>query len=230
MLITIGSAAAKWPEQPVTITLTLQGAAGSAGDVHARLSADYMEKYLGENATIIVVNMPGAGGEIAYNDIASAPADGLKVNLATIPPLISRLAEEADTSYSLEDFVFLGKVTSAPGAIAVAAASEFNSLKELVDYAKANPGKLTVSVSGIGNDDHLAGLQLMDKYDLDLLVIPFDTGPASIDAVLGGHTQAGTMNAIDAAIKFKNELRTLAVFGAERMKAAPHAPTASNRV
>jgi tripartite-type tricarboxylate transporter receptor subunit TctC len=225
-LTAAGSASAQWPEEPVTITLTLQGAAGSAGDVFARLTAEYLKRYLGENATVVVVNMPGAGGEIAYNDITGAPPDGLKINLATIPPLISRLAESDDAAYTLDDLVYLAKITTAPGAIAVAGSSDLETLDEFVEYAKANPGELNVSVGGIGNDDHLAVLQLVDKYDLDLNVIPFDTGPASINAVLGGHTDAGTMNAIDAAIKFKNELRTLAVFGPERMDAAPDVPTA----
>lgn len=224
LLASVGTAFA-WPDKPTTITLTLQGAAGTSGDVFARFTTEYLAKHM-PNTTWVVVNMPGAGGEIAYNDITHSPPDGLKINLATIPPLVSRLAEEADTSYTLDDLVYLGKVTKAPGAIAVRADSQYKSLKDLVDAAKAAPGTIGVSVGGIGNDDHLATLQLMAKYDVKFTVIPFDTGAASTNAVLGGHTQAGTMNAIDAAIKFKNELRTLAIFGDERLEAAPDVPTA----
>lgn len=226
VLTAAGNASAQWPEEQVTITLTLQGAAGSAGDVFARLTAERLEEHLGDNATMVVVNMPGAAGEIAYNDITSAPPDGLKINLATIPPLVSRLAESDDTAYTLDDLVYLAKITTAPAAIAVAESSELETLDAFVEYAKANPGELNVSVGGIGNDDHLAVLQFMDQYDLDLNVIPFDSGPASINAVLGGHTDAGTMNAIDATLKFKDDLRTLAVFAEERMEAAPDVPTA----
>jgi tripartite-type tricarboxylate transporter receptor subunit TctC len=135
--MTAGTAAAQWPERPTAITLTLQGAAGTSGDVFVRLMAPYLAEYLGGNATFVVVNMPGAGGEIAYNDIAMAAADGTKINLATLPPLVSRLAEKADAAYTLDHFIYLGKVTSAPGAIAVSQSSEFQTLVDLVEHVRA---------------------------------------------------------------------------------------------
>ncbi len=144
---------AAWPERPTTITVG--SSPGGAADLSVRLFAPFLQNYLGDNANVIVVNMPGAGGEIAFTDLAIAPPDGTKINVASFPNLVSRLAEGGGSNYSLDSFTYLDHIVSSPAALAVPVNSPFQTLDELLEHAKANPGALSSAVGGIGNDDHL---------------------------------------------------------------------------
>ena len=172
-------ALAQWPERPTEITLLIGNSPGGGSDVAARTFAPFLAKHLGPNATIIPVNRPGAGGDISFFEVSQAEPDGTTIGLNSMPNLVARVIEDPDTRYGLDDFTYLGNMSSSAGSIVVPIDSPIESLPELIDYAQENPGQLKVAVGGIGNDDHLNVMRLVREYDLDIQIIPFGGGADS---------------------------------------------------
>lgn len=220
-----GSAAADWPEEPTAIRMVLGTGTGGATDTAARTVAPYLEKYLGENATITVVNMPGAGGEIGFTEIAKSTPDGTTIGLAAMPNLVTRVVEKNPPNYTIDDLTYLGYLDTTPGAIVVPTDSPFNTLGEFVAFAKENPGVATVAVGSIAADNHLVMLQFMRDHDVQFTIIPFGGDDTSRNAIMGGHVTAGSVSALNSQT-YAELLKTLAVTSEERLSFLPDVPTA----
>lgn len=217
-----GSQSSDEPFPADDIRLTVPWAAGGSGDLTARTIAPLLEKELG--VSVIVENKPGANGSVAYNWLATQSPDGY--NLSMMGVEVATLQFQ-DYDIDPANYVPIGQGLSGPGAIAVPVDSPYQSLKDLVADAKANPGKVSFSSPGVGSvwDSPAQGLQQL--AGIELTSVPFDgSAPAvaaaaandvsfSIDAIGTQKTQ------VDAG-----KLRYLAMLTDERDPKNPDVPTA----
>lgn len=213
----------KYPTKPITMVVAF-GAGGST-DTMARIYAKYAEKYLNER--VVVVNKPGAGGQIGWTYLAKSKPDGYTIGLINSPVIELYPFTRADSvSYKLSDFEPLANIVTDPGVLAVRADSPFNSLNDFVEYAKLNPNKLTVSHEGIGGDDHLAAMLFSKSARIELNMVAFNGNAESTAALLGGHIDAFEGNMSEVAAQISNgSIKALAVWSDKREKAIPNVPT-----
>jgi tripartite-type tricarboxylate transporter receptor subunit TctC len=208
-----------YPSRPIELYVGF--AAGGGTDITARTLASYLEKELG--GSVIVVNNPGASGELALAQVARAQPDGYKLAMTNMPGLVT-LPIERKTQFKLDDFHLLANLVSDPSAFSVAAKSPIRSLADLVAAAKAKPGHLSYGSTGPGTDDHLALVLFEKASGVSLNHVPFrGAGPLG-SAILGEHVDIAGLNVGEAVPQGAN-LRILAQAGASRSRFAPDVPT-----
>ena len=214
-------AQADYPERPITMIVAFSPGGGT--DVAARSLAPFIEKYL--DGSITVVNKPGAGGEVGFTAIAQAEPDGYTIGFLNTPNLIT-IPIERDTRYELENIAPIASVVDDPGGFHVRSESEFETLDELIAYAKENPNAVTFGTTGIGSDDHLAALALQRAAGIELTHVPFPGASAVRAALLGGHISLGVFN-MSEAVSFIEEgrVRPLGQMAEERWPVTPDVPT-----
>lgn len=213
------AALAEWPEQ--SINLIVSYSPGGGTDTTARTLAPLLEAELG--ADIVVVNRPGAGGETGHTAIAGAEPDGYTMGILNIPPAIT-IPITRDARFTLDDFTPLANLIQDPSAFSVAKDSPFDSLADLVAYAKENPASVTVAITGVGTDDHLAVVYFEQAAGIDLTPVPFPgSGPARI-ALMGGHVSMAAIN-LGGMMPYTDRVRILAHLGDDRTDLAPDVPT-----
>jgi len=222
--ISAAPALAAYPEQPIKMIVSY--APGGGSDMIARLAAQYMVKYLGNNASIVVVNRPGAGGGIGFGELSRAPADGYTIGMINTPNVLT-IPIERKSSFHWQDYDLLGNVVDDPDNISVRADSEFKTLKDLVAYAKAHPGEVSYGTTGVGSDDHLAAMQLEKATGIKMNHVPFKGAAEVLNAVMGKQITIAVMNIGEAlaAVKGGNQLRQLGQMSAKRTNVAPDVPT-----
>ncbi|KAA0011989.1 tripartite tricarboxylate transporter substrate binding protein [Billgrantia pellis] len=222
LLAVAATASADWPEKPLELIVAYS--AGGGTDVTARVLQPLLEKELGQS--VVVVNRPGAGGEVGHAALASAEPDGYTIGIVNLPPMLT-IPITRDASFNVDDIIPVAGLVQDPSAISVPSSSPFQTLDELVAFAKENPGAVTVGTTGVGTDDHLAVRYLAKEADITLTHVPFaGAGPART-ALLGSHVSAAALNlgeAMPAAEEGK--VRILAQFGTESSELAPEVPTA----
>ena len=148
-------AQAPYPDRPITMIIAY--AAGGGTDTAARTLARFMEKDLGQS--VVVVNRPGAGGEIGWSELARAKPDGYTIGFTNTPGIVT-VPIERQARFKLDDFAPIANIVDDPGGIWVLTDSPYRSFAELVEAAKKAPGTLGYGTTGIGSDDHLAMLAL----------------------------------------------------------------------
>lgn len=212
-----------YPNKPIQM-IVAYGAGGST-DTMARIFAKYAEEELGQR--VVVVNKPGAGGELGWVYLANSDPDGYTIGLINSPSVETNPFTRAETvGYSLEDLQPLANVVTDPGVLAVAADSPWQNLDELVEAVKAEPGSVTVSHEGVGGDDHLAALNFAGNAGIELNFVSFNGNAEATAALLGGHIDAFEGNMSEAAVHInEGDVRGLAVWSNQRMDAIPDVPT-----
>ncbi|SAI70105.1 putattive exported protein [Bordetella ansorpii] len=217
------ASAAGYPDRPVS--LIVSAAPGGTTDIAARLIAQPLGQALGQS--VVVENRPGGSGGIAAQAVARAKPDGYTLLLqysgfqVITPSVMKNIGWDP-----IKDFAPVANVLSAPQVIVVRPALPIHSLKELVSYAKANPGKLNYASSGNGSLQQVATELLNQQAGIQTAHIPYKgTGPALND-LLGG--------AVDMTITtpppllgqiHAGKLRALAVTGESRLPSLPDVPT-----
>jgi tripartite-type tricarboxylate transporter receptor subunit TctC len=201
-------------------------APGGGTDLVGRLIAPYIEKYLGNDARIIVSNKGGAGGGIGFAEIAKAAPDGYTIGFLNTPNLIS-IPIERQSSFHWKDYDLIGNLIDDPGAFTVNSKSEFKTLKDLAAYAKANPGKVTVGSTGVGSDDHLAMLFFEKAAGVKLTHVPYKGSGETRAAVVSGQLVVGAINVGEALAYMKggSPMRMLGQMSLKRTVLAPNTPT-----
>ena len=179
-----GAASAAYPERP--ITFVVPWGAGGGTDTTARYFAAMMEKELGQ--PVNVVNRTGGSGVVGHSAIAQAPADGYTIGMITVE--ISMMHWQGLTELNPTSYTPLALVNADPAGFTVRADSPYKSVKEVLDFAKANPGKLKASGTGQGGIWHLALAGLMNDAKIPQTAIPWvpsnGAAPAMQDLVAGG--------------------------------------------
>ena len=213
-----GAADREWPARPVTVIVPYS--AGGGTDRMARTITPFLEDELG--ASVVVQNIAGAAGEIGMTAMTDASPDGYTLGLLGFPDQYT-MAAYKDVAYELDKFHYLASFTETPTLLAVPPDSPFETLGDLIQYARNNPGAVTVSESG---DSHLITAVLIeDAANVSLTTVNYDGAGENLAAVLGGHVDAGAL-----ALLFSNELldqnaRILAVAASQRVPSLPDVPT-----
>lgn len=204
--------ATNYPTKPITVINS--STAGSASDVMAREVARYAEPVLKQ--PLVVVNKTGGSGGPMFAGLLTEPADGYTIGVANAGQLAT-LQAELKGQFKFEDFEFLANVQMEPYAIAVKSDSPFKTLKDMIDYAKANPGKLKLGGQGTGTLQQILVKQLEAMAQITATYIPYGGGSEAVTAALGGTVQAiSTAPATVNAYVEAGQMRILAVAAAER--------------
>ena len=211
-------ALAEYPDRPVTLLIPFSPGGGS--DVGARTFQPYLEKCLG--GSIVILNKPGAGGELGFAELAASDPDGYKIGYLNMPNMASG-AITKEATWSIDSFAYVGNMIGSRITLSVPKNSPIQTLDDLVALGKSS-GPLSLSVSGIGGDDHLSSLQFAKLVGIEFTVIPFGDGASSRAALLGGNVQVGSMSNSEAA-NFQEEFRTLGVMDNERTPFLPDIAT-----
>ena len=215
--------AADFPNAPIQVAVAY--GPGGATDFQARIATMMAgnEKYL--NMPMVIFNKPGAGGQKGWNWYASsASQDGHQLAAYNVPHFIAQ-SLKFDTSYNINNLEPIANWGADPAVLIVPADSPFNSATELVAWAKANPGKLTVSGAGLYVGHHIAGLQLDKAANISTQYIPAGGGVPAMKMVLGSQVMAGFNNLSDA-FRQGDCIKILAVADNQREETfLPNVPT-----
>ena len=208
-----------------TIKLIVPFGPGGPTDVSARLVTQMVQTEL--NATIVVENRPGAGGATGTKSVANAEPDGYTLLVGTSATLAVVPALTKNPGYDpIASFVPVAKVADSTTILIVPANFPANSVKELVAYAKANPGKLSYASAGAGNQTQLAAELFKAKAGIEAVHVPYKSGAEMVTAVLSEQVQ---MSFPDISILLPlirdHKVKALAVTGAKRHPQLPDVPT-----
>jgi tripartite-type tricarboxylate transporter receptor subunit TctC len=219
------TALAEWPtDRPIELIVAF--APGGGTDVMLRTLAPYIEEEL--DTQIPVMNRPGAAGEIAYTALSQARPDGYTISSLNTPGFLTMQIGKK-LRFDPADLCPIARLVEDPGTFIVQAGSEFQTLADLVAYAKENPGAVSVGTTGVGTDEHLAMLQLEQSAGIDLTAVPFGGANEAKTALLGGHVMMIGLNVGEYATADKNAFRALAQFSEERSALAADLPTATEQ-
>lgn len=221
MLMAAGSALGQaFPSR--AITLVCPWPPGGSTDTHLRKFAEVASKYVGQN--IIVENKPGGGGMLGPGVMAKTQKpDGY--TLSQLPVGAFRIPHMQKVDWDpLKDFTYIIGLTGYTFGLVVKSDTQFKTLKEVIDYAKANPGKFSYGSTGTGTSPHLLIEELGGKVGAQFLHVPFKGNADSTQAILGGHVMAQSDATGWARHVEAGTFRLLVTFGEQRTKW--NAPTA----
>ncbi|RHZ99279.1 tripartite tricarboxylate transporter substrate binding protein [Cereibacter sphaeroides] len=211
--------AADFPTKPVTYIIPFN--AGGESDISARYQQAEWEAVTGQ--PVVIQYQAGAGGAQAWSQLNAIEGDGYTIMGINLPHTVLQPIE-ANVGYKTDELTPVNYFHYTPDAIFVPKDSEFQTLADLVEHAKANPGAVTFSGSGSNSSNNLAQAKFDQLAGITTTYIPFSgTGPA-ITAVLGSQTVAG-FNYATSAVNQGDALRMLAVAADERLPAFPDVPT-----
>ncbi|GAB2456170.1 tripartite tricarboxylate transporter substrate binding protein [Comamonas humi] len=213
-----------WPaRQPIRFVVPYPP--GGASDITARVLAQKLTDALGQ--AVVVENRPGANGIIALELVAKAPPDGYTLLMGNLGPNAINPAVYAKLPYdALKGFTPITLTSVVPLVVLVAPSAPYQSLPELLAYAKAHPGKLTFASAGNGSSNHMAGEMLKTMAQVAMVHVPYKGDAPGLQDVIAGTvnlampTVIGGIASVNAGL-----LKPLAVTGSKRSAALPEVPT-----
>ncbi len=217
------SAQGDFPTKP--IRFVVPAAAGGPTDLTARLIAQEMQKALGQ--PVVVEPKPGAGGNVGADAVAKSAPDGYTILMATIGThAINQTLYKSLPFDPVKDFTPVTQVVQYPLIFVVNPSVPAKNVKEFIDYAKANPGKLNRASGGSGTSMHLSGELFRSMAGLDLPHIPYKGSAPALNDLVGGqvHLMFDSMMTALPLVK-AGKLRALGITGATRSPAVPDIPT-----
>jgi len=218
------SAWAQYPEKPITVIVGYS--AGGGTDVMARTVGKYLESALG-GASVVIKNQPGAGGQIGFTQVANAEADGYILGTFNLPAALA-LTYDRKADYDASSYTYLANFVEDPNTVVVSASSPYNTLDDLLQAAKANPGAVTLGLSSLGGNDHFSAIMLENAASAKFTLVPFKGAALARTALMGGHVAGGTMT-LGQTTKYKDQIRVLAVLSEKRSAFRPDVPTAKEQ-
>jgi tripartite-type tricarboxylate transporter receptor subunit TctC len=212
-----------YPSKPVRIVVPYP--AGGGIDVISRVIGERLGRSLGQ--PVLVDNKPGAGTLLAAEYVAHAPADGYTLMVTTDSTLTINQHLYAKLPYDpVKDFAPITQLVLLNQLLLANPAVPANNLKELIAYAKANPGKLNYASYGSGSQPHLAMETLKAQAGIDIVHVPYKGIPQAVPAALSGEVQLTFSGAASSQAFIKaGKLKALAVGGKTRMPLLPDVPT-----
>jgi tripartite-type tricarboxylate transporter receptor subunit TctC len=224
LVLSAGAASAQvnYPSQLVKIVVP--AAAGSTTDTLARLTADGLSRKWGKS--VVVENIAGGGMNIGTAAVARASPDGHTLLVAPPGPLTIADLLTKDLNYSPRAFVPITMLAKISNVLVARKSLPANSLKELIAYAKANPGKLTYATQGPGSTAHLSAAQLEGLTGIKMVAVPYRGAQLALNDILAGNVDLffDTL-ATSVPLYRAGKVKILAVAGTERAKTAPELPT-----
>jgi tripartite-type tricarboxylate transporter receptor subunit TctC len=218
-----GASAQSWPSKPIRLIIGF--APGGPTDTLARTVAEHLTSALPQPT--VVENKPGAASNLAAETVIKSPADGHTLFLGGMGPFSINGALYANLSYDPDrDLMPLTVVGRSPLVLAVSPALPIQSVKNLIDYAKANPGKVNHSSPGVGTSPHLADELLRMLGGFDSTHVAYKSSPQVLNAIIQGETQWAFDVPLTAVPQHRNgKLRVIAIGSAERSPLYPDIPT-----
>lgn len=216
------AAEAQWPTKPVKILFGFPAA--SATDVIARAVGQKLSEKWGQ--PVVIENRPGAGGNLGSELAARAPADGYTIFFGTVANAISTTLYSNLKYDYLKDFTPITLVATTPLVLVANHSVPAKNVRELIEYAKANPGKLNFGSGGIGTSNHLAGEMFKSATGTQLVHVAYKGTPAAYNDMFGGQVALMFDNIVAVTNHVKaGKLKPLAVTSAQRASSLPDVPT-----
>ena len=216
-----------YPTRPVRVIVGF--AAGGPTDVAARVIAQWLSERLGQ--PFVVENRPGAGSNLATEAVVRALADGYTLLVGGIPNAINATLYDNLSFNFIRDIAAIAGISRDPLVLVVHPSVQASTVPELIAYAKASPGQLSMASGGAGSPSHLAGELFKVMTGIDMVHVPYRGGGPAIAALLGGQVQvyfASTATSVEHVKAGK--LRALAVTTITRLEALPDLPTIADFV
>ena len=219
--LSAAAAAQDYPSKPIRMIIPFPP--GGSNDVVGRMVATKLGERLGKQ--VIIDNRSGAGGVVGTEVAANAPPDGYTLLVVAIShavnPWLYKLKFDPEKS-----FTPIAQIGAGASVLAVNPGLPVNSVKDLLDHARKNPGKLNMAHAGVGSFQHLSSSLLLMLTKLDIVLVPFKGGsPAMID-VIGGHSQVVMGSLVQATGHIKGgKLKALGIGSAKRLSGFPDWPT-----
>ena len=206
------------------VRLIVPFAAGGPTDVVARLIGAKVGESLGQQ--VVIENVLGASGNIGTRNVARAAPDGYTL-LVTASGFVVNPSLYTNNPYDpIKDFAPITVAASAPNVLIVHPSVPAKTVKELVEFVQANPGKHNFASAGVGQTGHLAGELLKISHQLDLAHVPFAGGAPIMNSMMGGHTLIAFLSLPSAAAYIRDgRVRALAVTTTKRSSVLPEIPT-----
>jgi tripartite-type tricarboxylate transporter receptor subunit TctC len=212
---------ADYPNKPIEVIVAY--AAGGGTDVGARILAKVAKKYIPQ--PLVIVNKPGAGGEIGFTALAQANPDGYTIGFIN-PPTIVMLPFQRKVAYKMSDFKYIINIMEDIGCLTVRNESKYKTIDDLIKDAKAKPGEVTVGNAGTGTDAHMTALDFAKKAKISINPVPFKGASDARTALMGGHVDAAVMKVGEAKPYVQSkQVRILAIAANTRIKDFPAVPT-----
>lgn len=213
---------ATYPTRPIELIVAYGPGGGT--DLVARLLARHLEKQLG--ASIVVLNRPGAGGGIGFGELARAKPDGHTIGFINTPNVLT-IPIERKSAFHWSQYDLIGNLVDDPGGFAIHNSNAITTLDGLAQYARANPGAVTVGTTGTGSDDHLAMLLFEKATGTKLTHVPYKGAGEVRAAVTGQQIVVGAIN-VGEVLAYQQggtPVRLLGQMSAARTTLAPQTPT-----
>jgi len=208
-----------FPSKPVDYIIPF--GPGGESDITARLQQPYFKEKFGQD--LVISYKEGGGGAVGWSQLNSMADDGYTIMGVNLPHVVIQPAQK-DVGYTTDGLVPVYWFHYTPDAIVVRADSDFETLQDLIDYAKENPGRLTFSGSGKGTANHLAQLKFDSLADIKTTYVPFKGTGAAVQALLGNQVQA-EWGYTTVGAKQGDQVRVLAVAMEDRHPLFPDVPT-----
>jgi tripartite-type tricarboxylate transporter receptor subunit TctC len=216
-------------ELPGTIRVIVAYSAGGSSDTLARVTIPAweaaIEELSGGSTNTVIANMPGAGGEIGWTNLAAATPDGSTIGIINLPavPLVEKTREVAFAPWT-EKFVPLGLNVVDPSVVRLAKSSDYETLGEAIEAAKENPGSVIVGADGPLSDDHAAMYALEQDTGAKFTFVPFAGSAPANQSFMSGEVDIAIGNAFDH-IQTADAAREAMVLQPERYDMMPDVPT-----
>lgn len=208
-----------YPTKSITYLVTFDP--GGQSDREARRQQPHLSRILGQK--ILIDYKVGGGGSLGWRELVRSKPDGYLVAGINIPHIILQPLQQ-EVGYKTEQIVPVVIFQRTPLALAVVNTSPFKTFQEFADYAKKNPGALTIGGSGTFSGHHMATLRFEKLGNIKFTYVPFTGAAPQIMSFLGGHVAAIFGNS-DDLVKYKDKARVLAFAGEERFQHFPESPT-----
>lgn len=213
------SVAQDFPVKPINLTVCI--ATGGTVDLSTRILASKTEKILGQ--PIVIANNGGGAGMLALDALTKAKPDGYTLVSCPQTPA-TEIPHLRKTPYKLSDFTPIMQFAEPEGGLVVSADAPFNNFKDLVEYARKNPGKVTYTTSGTLTPWHLAMMHVGKQENVQWTAIPIPGGDPNMP-LLGGHVTALTASSSWKRYTDQGKFKLLVVYSEKRLKDFPNVPT-----
>jgi tripartite-type tricarboxylate transporter receptor subunit TctC len=211
-----------YPTKPVRLIVTYPP--GGSSDLMSRVYGAKLAEIWGQQ--VIIESKPGAAGSIGMDFAARQPNDGYTFVVGNLGPVaVNPLL--SPVPYSIDkDFVAVSQISQGPNVLVVRADAPFQSLREIISYAKANPGKLNYGTSGPGSVSHLSSEMLKNATKLEATEVPYKGGVLAVQDLLGGQINFIFSDSLPAMQHIRaGKLRALCVTGTQKYELLPEPPT-----
>ena len=208
-----------YPDKPINYIIPF--GPGGESDITARHQQSFFKEKFGQN--LIISYKPGGGGAVGWSQLNSAKGDGYTIMGINLPHIIVKPMQK-DVGFKTDEITGVHMFHYTPDALVVRVDSEFKSLQDAIDYAKANPGKLTLSGSGKGTANHLAQIRFDGMAGTKTTYVAFKGTGKAVAALLGNQVKA-QWGYTSVGAKHEGKVRLLAVAMEERHPKFPDVPT-----